>query len=127
MEGIYDIHYGGQAVGTAKVSREGLYYRFDCRSQLDKRKICKICVVCGEDKIVLGTPIPDGQMFQLRTKLPVKRFSGDKLYFCIIENKKENYERFVPVNENEPFLYLKDLKNAVLQVRNGESGIMIRK
>jgi len=127
MEGTYSILRSGQKVGTARVSREGLYYRFDCECTLDGKEVCKIGVSCGEDEILLGTPIPEGQIFRLRSKLPVKRFSGETPYFYILGNKKEKFEKFVPVDENKPFLYLKYLKNAVFQVRNGETGVMIRK
>lgn len=126
MEGTYSIYSDDRDVGKVAVSREGLYYRFDCQCRLEKMEICKIVAVCGGEQIVLGTPIPEGQIFRLRTKLPVKRFSGEVPRFYILKNKKENLEKFVPVNENEPFLYLKDLKNAVFQVRNGESGIAIK-
>ncbi|MBQ8769112.1 MAG: hypothetical protein IJZ15_05665 [Oscillospiraceae bacterium] len=127
MEGTYNIDCGGKKVGTAVISREGLYYRFDCNCQLERKEVCKICVVCGDKRIVLGTPIPEGQIFQLRTKLPVKRFSIGKPRFYIAGSKEEISEEFISVQPNAPFLHLKELKNAVFQVRDGESGIVIRK
>lgn len=127
MEGKYSIYSGDRKVGTAAVSREGLYYRFDCECSLDKKEVCKIGVTCGEDRILLGTPIPEGRTFKLYTRLPIKRFSGDKPHFYITGNKDEKFDKFVPVREDAPFLYLKDLQNAVFQVQNGESGIAIKK
>lgn len=127
MEGIYDIHCGGQVVGSAKVSREGLYYRFDCECQMEREEICKVYVTCADKQIMLGTPIPEGQVFKLRTKLPVKRFSGETLVFYLGEKQKEKPEIFIPVRENEPFLHIKDLKNAVFRIHNGVSGIVIQK
>ena len=124
MEGIYDIHCGGQAVGTAKVSRGGLYYHFDCECRPDKRELFKICIFCGDDQIMLGTPIPDGKIFKLHTKLPIKRFAGKTLSFCLTGNGDE---MFIPVQPQAPFLYFRDLKNAVFRVQNGVSGIVIRK
>ena len=125
MEGTYSIYSGEQCVGTVAVSREGLYYRFDCRCRLEKRELCKICVNCGEDQILLGTPIPDGQQFRLCRKLPVKCFAGETPRFTVTGNGKS--EIFIEVRENEPFLHLKDLKKAVFRVRNGIAGIVIRK
>ena len=127
MEGTYRIHSGGQAVGTVKVSREGLYYRFECECRLEKMEICKIGAVCGEEQIVLGTPIPEGQILRLRTKLPIKRFPGETPNFYILGNRIEEFKKFVPVDENKPFLYLRDLKNAVFCIQNGISGIVIKK
>ncbi len=125
MEGNYNIYAADQTVGTVAVSREGLYYRFDCQCRLGKRELCKIWVSCGKDQILLGTPIPDGQQFRLCRKLPVKCFAGGTLQFALTGNKKS--EIFIEVRENEPFAYLKDLKNAVFRVQNGIAGIAIRK
>lgn len=127
MEGIYDISFDGQAVGTAKISREGLYYRFDCECRLKKKELFKICISCGDENFILGTPIPEGQQFQLHTKLPIKRFSGQAPCFFITGNKEENAEAFIPVHPDAPFLYLKELKNAVFCIQDGVSGIVIRK
>jgi hypothetical protein len=127
MEGTYSIHCGGQAVGTVKVSKEGLYYRFECECRLQKREVCKISAVCGEETIAIGTPVPEGEMFKLRTRLPVKRFSGRAPRFFITGNKEENAEEFIPVDPDAPFLHLKDLKNAVFCIQNGISGIVIKK
>jgi hypothetical protein len=127
MEGIYDIHCGGQVVGTAKVSREGLYYSFDCECKFKRQELFKICAICADKQIMLGTPIPAGQVFKLHTKLPIKRFSGETLRFCITGNQEEKSEEFIPVDPDAPFLHLKDLKNAVFRIQNGISGIVIRK
>lgn len=127
MEGIYDIYCGEKVVGSAKVRREGLYYRFDCECQAERKEICKLYATCAQKQILLGTPIPEGQVFRLRTKLPVKLFSGVTPEFRLLRKLEETLEIFVPVRENEPFLHLKDLKNAVMQVRGGECGIVIKK
>ncbi len=127
MEGLYDIHFGGQTAGTAKVSKEGLYYRFDCQCRLAKKEIFKICIACGEDLTILGTPLPDGDTFNLRTRLPAKRFAGKTLRFFIEDDQEKRLENFIPVKPDEPLLQLKDLKNAVFCVRNGVRGIIIRK
>ena len=127
MEGIYEIFCGGQAIGTAKVSRDGLYYRFECECMLKKREVCKISAICGEQTIVIGTPVPEGEVFRLRTRLPAKRFSGETPGFYITGNKEENAEKFIPVYPDAPFSHLKDLKNAVFRIRNGVSGVVIMK
>ena len=122
MVGIYDIHCGGQVVGTAQVSREGLYYRFECRCQFKKKDVCKICITCGDEEMILGTPVPENGDFVLRTRLPIKRFCGGNLEFTIVGD-----ESFIPVSPDEPFLYLKDLTDAIFAVRNGQCGVIIKK
>ncbi|MBQ9930115.1 MAG: hypothetical protein IJO72_04990 [Oscillospiraceae bacterium] len=127
MEGLYEITYGGQTAGTAKVSAEGLYYRFDCQCRLDRKALVKICVACGEAAVILGTPVPEGHTFRLLKRLPIKRFSGETMRFYIEGNAAEKSGIFVTVSENEPFAHLKDLKNAVFSIRDGVSGIVINK
>lgn len=124
MEGTYSICCGAQKVGTAVVSAEGLYYSFRCRCQLDKKAICKLCVSCGDERILLGTPIPEGQCFVLRTRIPKKRFGAGEIAVCVAFEGDSN-EIFVPVRETEPFPYLKEIKNAYAQVRGGIRGIAI--
>jgi len=123
MEGTYSICCGAQKVGTAVVSAEGLYYSFRCRCQLDKKAICKLCVSCGDERILLGTPIPEGQYFVLRTRIPKKRFGAGEIAVCVAFEGDSN-EIFVPVRETELFPYLKEIKNAYAQVRGGEPGIV---
>ena len=122
MTGMFDIYSGGGSIGTVKVSREGLYYVFDCQCRLQKKEICKVFVDCGEKKIALGTLVPQGDSFVLRTKLPCKHFVDSNWHFSTNVNEGE----FIPIQENTPFLHLKDLKNAVFQIRNGVRGIVIR-
>ena len=122
MVGVYEIYSGDGAIGTAKVTREGLYYQFDCQCRLECNEICKIYVRCGENQTLLGTPVPENGAFVLRTRLPKKRFCGDKMEFTIDGDKA-----FLPVSPDEPFLHLADLKDAIFAVCNGQCGVIIKK
>lgn len=126
MEGNYHVYAGDKTVGSVAVSREGLYYRFDCRCRLENKEICKICIACGQEQILLGTLIPEGRQYRLCRKLPVKRFTGETLRF-FLSGHEEKSEIFIEIRENEPFARLEDLKNAVYRVRNGRTGIVIQK
>ena len=42
MEGIYDVMLADETVGTVEVTKQGLYYRFDCRCRLSGTVICRI-------------------------------------------------------------------------------------
>ncbi|MBQ7817277.1 MAG: hypothetical protein IJ388_00575 [Oscillospiraceae bacterium] len=126
MEGTYGIYSGENNIGKVKVSREGLYYHFACECRLEKKEVCKICVICGDERIMLGTPIPEGRVFKLHTKVPIKRFPENTPRFYIT-GSQEMVGEFIPIQPDKPFLHLKDLKNAVMQVRDGVSGILIRK
>ena len=126
MEGIYSICIDGQKVGTATVSREGLYYSFRCECRLPKREVCKIFVSCGADGVLLGTPFPEGQVFVLRTKLPIKRFGEGQMEFSVVFDGDFQNEKFVPVRETEPFPYLREIKKAYAQERGGIRGIVVK-
>ena len=126
MEGVYDIFDGDTVIGTASISREGLYYRFDCECRPEKRGLFKICLLDENEKIILGTPIPEGHGFCLRTKLPIKRLRGQKPRFFINRGSEET-GKFIPVAPDTPFLYLQELENAYFCIRDGVSGIVIRK
>lgn len=126
MDGVYNIFDGGTVIGAARVSREGLYYRFDCECRPEKRELFKICLSDENEKIILGTPIPEGHRFCLRTKLPIKRLCGQKPRF-FINGRSEETEKFIPVAPDMPFLYLQELENAYFCIRDGVSGIVIRK
>lgn len=125
MEGRYGVYAGDQEVGTVYVKREGLYYRFHCECQLAGKDICKVCVRCGGDALVLGTLIPEGRNFVLTTKLPIKRLKEDKPEFVIVTNKTDKWTKFIPIRENEMFLYLKYIKNAVFETHGTIRGVTI--
>ncbi len=124
MEGTYRIYSGKEEVGTVTVSREGLYYCFDCHCRLAGKALCKIYLFCGEQRVQLGTPIPCGQDFSLRTRIPIKQLKVDKWEFAVVEKNAEICENFVSVSENEPFCALKYLKNARFRTKNGIRGIV---
>ena len=79
--------------------------------------------MCGEQRIILGTPAPEDGLFVLRTRLPMKRFCGGDLRFCIDGTD----QLFVPVKPDEPFLYLKKLESAGCALRNGQCGVVIKR
>ncbi len=125
MEGIYRVYYGTQSIGEAKVSREGLYYNFHCECKNGPKEIYKIFVRSGDQMLLLGTPVPKGGAFLLDTKIPRKRLESGALKFIAVTKSEGSFGKFVVIKENEPFLYLKDLKDAFWQAREGVKGIVI--
>ncbi len=120
------IILGGQAVGTAEVQREGLYYCFDCRCRLSGEMVYRLTVRCGERTENLGIPVPEGGRFVLRTRIPVKRL-GEGTFLIRAEPKHaELMGKFVPLSPEEPFRYLRRLQDAFLQVRDGQVGVVIQ-
>ena len=126
MEGNYVLHFGGQAVGKVQVTREGLYYRFQCRCRLSGDVVCKVVVRCGAGQESLGILAPEGDGFCLATRLPVKRFLEATPEFLVMPNRTAMTGKFVPICPEEPFTYLERLKNAYLSMQNGQIGAVIR-
>ena len=122
MEGKYDIKLWDKPVGTADVTREGLYYRFRCRCRLAMDAVCKVSV--GE--ISLGVLVPEGDWFVLNTRLPVKRFTGEKMDFQVITDRPILAGKFVPIKPEEPFAYIERLKTAYLTRQDGQIGVIIK-
>ncbi len=126
MEGVYDIYLGNEKVGKAQVRRAGLYYRFLCCCDLTGAVICRIMVRCGERVESLGVPIPCGDAFYLEKQIPISHFEERELSFFIGPRPTVAQDKWVPVKLDEPFCYLKELKNAVLEIRDGVMGLQIK-
>lgn len=125
MEGNYEVFLNGNSVGQAEVIREGLYYRFRCRCDLSG-DVCKLMVTCGNHQENLGVLVPGKGGFALETKLPIKRFSGEKPEFIVVPNRAVLTGKFVPIYPEEPFAYIEKLKNAYFIRRNGQAGVIIQ-
>lgn len=123
---MYDIFMGSAAVGTAKVSKEGLYYVFFCRCRLSGEVVCKVTVTCGNRKADLGILVPENGAFQLKTRVPVKQLGEGMLEFAVTPRHQKPDSMFVPVMAEAPFAYLSRLTDAYLVKKNGQLGVCIR-
>lgn len=126
MEGVYDIMLADTPVGTVEVTRQGLYYRFDCRCKLSGTVICRVSVECGGHHENLGILVPTGDWFYLSTKLAVKRLGKGIPHFSALPKHRERELEFIPVYPEEPFAYLTRLQDAFLQIRDGQVGVALR-
>ena len=121
MIGSYEIRQG---TGTVNVTKEGLYYRFSCRCNLTGEVMHRLVVRTDAGQVDLGVCVPMEGRFGAEKKLPCKKFGSNPEFFLL--PKHEGVKgRFVPIRAEEPFAYLSKLKNAFLEIRNGEIGIMI--
>ena len=116
MEGIYQVTYRGQTVGTAQVIREGLYCRITCRCRVNDSEIHRL--YADGDKI--GVLIPDRGGLVLETRLPAKRLKADPV-FSVDGNRGE----FVPIRTEESFPHLDKLRLGKLTFRDGKPGVLL--
>lgn len=125
MEGTYPILLGGQAVGQANVCREGLYLHFSCRCRFSGEMIYRLTASTDECTENLGIPVPSGGQFCLDTKIPAKRLGKGALKITALPKHGALAGKFVPLSPEEPFAYLNRLKDAFLEIRAGQVGVVI--
>ncbi len=125
MVGTYDVKIGDIKVGEVAVEKQGLYYRFSCRCHLSGKTMHRAVVICGGVRVDLGICVPVDGRFGVDKKLPCKNFAPGKPEFLLLPKGNERSGKFVPVYPEEPFAYMSKLKNAFLEIRDGQAGILI--
>lgn len=126
MVGSYDVRIGDRTVGNVEVVKQGLYYRFSCRCRLSGDTMHRLEVSCGGERQDLGICVPMEGRFGVEKKLPCKLFSRDRPEFRLLPKESGSRGKYVPVYPEEPFAYMTKLKNAYLEIRDGQAGILIR-
>lgn len=125
MVGTYEIRLGAEPVGEAAVEKVGLYYRFSCRCRLNGATMQRVMVACGDKKVDLGICVPMGELFGVERKVPRKQLGEGTPEFFLTPRPQRSGGKFVPVYPEEPFAYMSKLKDAFLEIRNGQMGIVI--
>ena len=125
MVGNYDICRGNDVVGWATVEKQGLYYRICCRCKVSGEGMRRIVVTCGNAREDLGICVPTDGGFGLDRKIPCKRFGEGSPEFVLLPKYPGMQGKFVPVYPDEPFAYMTRLKDAYLQIRDGQPGVVI--
>ena len=81
---MYNIFLESNAIGTADIFEEGLYYRFSCKCIRELNGINRIIVINGTKKIDLGICVPEKNNFILNRKIPRKCFADKFFSFELI-------------------------------------------
>ena len=119
----YAVTLHGTQVGKAQAEKQGLYYRVVCRCNLSGEVMYQLECGTGEKKTNLGSLVPMENGFGLNTRFPVSRIGEGTLTFTLLPRHESMEERtFVPIHPEEPFEYLERLKDAFLEVKDGEPG-----
>lgn len=118
---VYEMFWDNRQVGTASVVKEGLYYLFHCECSLPKNDIYKISVSDGTSVINLGICIPEKEKFILKTKIPVKYLSIDKITFTVMSKNTDK----ILIRNYMQFDSLDKLETARLENINGQLFIVI--
>lgn len=125
MDGIWDVYFEDKPVGTCRVWREGLYYRFNCRCDRVTEEICRLLLQCGEKTVDLGVLIPVGSGFGLDRKLSARNMPAGEPQFSVKVLHRQSDGRFIPVRESDSFAFLSALEKARFGKQNGEVGVFL--
>ena len=126
LEGNYGVYFSDKLCGKVQVLRQGLYYLFVCRCQLSGDVICRLTAVFQDREQQLGVLIPMDDGFGLRTKIPIKYFSGRPVKFKASAKNDIFTGFFAPIYPEEPFQYIEKLKDAYLSKKDGQIGIYVK-
>ncbi len=116
MEGIYQVAYRGQTVGTAQVRREGLYCRILCRCRVRDDEIHRLYA----DGEKIGVLMPDRGGLILETRIPAKRLKEYPVF-----SLDGDGGTFIPIWSGERFSQLHMLRQGRLAFRDGEPGMVL--
>lgn len=119
---MYKVFKNGSVIGSATISKEGLYYYIRCSIWLTKQEFCRVLITDGINTFDLGICIPDGNAYSCVSRVPCKRLCGTDFKFTIsnIEDRKS-----VPVESGKSFAHLDKLNAVHLHIANGQPVIMI--
>lgn len=121
----YDIYLDGDAVGKARVKREGLYYLFTCTCRCTSSIIYRIVLTCDSERIDLGICVPDGDYYCLNRRIPVKKIQSGELRLEMKRKDEVQAGIICEVSEEKPFSDICRLHKARFEKRNGVPVICI--
>lgn len=122
----HEVTLGGKSVGKLQLERQGLYYRVTCRCNLSGEVMYRLEASGEKGRTNLGILIPCESGFGLETRFPVSRIGERKLDFTLQPRHDSlGNRKFVPISPEEPFAYLSRLKDAFLEIQQGQMGASI--
>ena len=122
-----EVTMGGEPIGKAEVLRQGLYYKIHCRCRLTGNVMYRLYVKGNSGEESLGVLVPLGSGFGLETRIPVKRVGEGELSFFVEPKHTASSGEFMLVYPEEPFSYISRLKDAYLEYRDGQPGLIFNK
>ncbi len=114
MEGTYKVTMNGQTVGTAAVTREGMYYHIACRCDVPNDNMFRLIMQFKDDQMDLGILVPQGKQFGLGIRVSGKVFGQRSPQFVIMPRRESFSSKLVRICPEEPFSYLFRLESAYL-------------
>lgn len=122
MDGTYEVYLDGKSVGTASVTRLGLYYEISCRCRPAKEDLLELVVQTQDHLENLGLLVPGQGTMEGRKRVPVKRLGQGRMQF-FLRPRNGKQEQLLEVDGQKPFAYLQELHRAYF-VRRGEKAMI---
>lgn len=113
----------GQTVGTASITRKGLYLHILCRCNFPDKKIRRIRMCVENEVFDLGVCVPEENWFVIHKAIPLKRIGQGEISFHVFRINDSTFFSFAALDQ---FNAICKLQNTCLSVKNGEAGIMIK-
>lgn len=123
MSESYDITFQNNAVGTAVMREKGLYYEIHCVCAMNKAGLYRVRLEDGNTVLDLGTCLRVDDRYEIQTKLPKSKLSGNSVQFVLTDGETKPQGSFVPIIAGEPFLHLTKLPVSHLEVTENMIGI----
>ncbi len=120
---LYPILLDGKNVGTAKIEKEGMYFKIFYQCRLQNDRTYRIILTEGMRTTDLGVCIPSKDSYHLAGRLPIKSIQTDHLLFHLLDGN--NKTKGIPVETGKPFPHIDKLEYAHLHTEDGISRIVI--
>lgn len=86
-----DIVFNEQVIGNCTITKEGLYYRFQCHCQFKDRHVHKLFVRTSTSTIPLGICVPDGETFILDKRMAINKI-GNEISSILADDTKLSHQ-----------------------------------
>lgn len=85
MHEIYPVTISGVQVGTATISKEGLYANIECKCVFQNQGFYRIHMHIGAERVDLGTCVPQKEHYIVKKRLPLKDVLGKEIAFSVYD------------------------------------------
>jgi len=119
----YSITYDGGPIGTAELTREGLFYRIWCKCNSPQGERFRVKIINGEHSEDLGLCARSKGSLTLLKRLHVKHLEGVPRFLLIADDEVDN-PSFVAIERDSQFSCFEKLECARLSVQNGKIGFV---
>ena len=126
MEGFYEVRLNNAAAGKVQVTREGLYYRIQCRCTVPDDEVYRLLSVSEHGRENIGVVVPENEGYVLNKRIPAKKLPEDSSFILSAKIEADS-GKFIPISPEEPFSYIDQLQSAFLEIQEGNIGVRLEK